>query len=216
MKKNGKKIILAAVIAASLLILSSCSRIVCDEPDIIDYENKECCSDTDKDHKCDSYENNKIEENLSGLNEEADEMDGNFALMKTSKGDIKIELFGEKAPNTVKNFAELVKSGFYDGLTFHRYVPGFVIQGGDPSGDGTGGSGKTIKLEINNELTHIKGAVAMARSSNPDSASSQFYITLADTPHLDGQYAVFGKVTEGMDNVMMLREGDVISSVEIK
>ena len=121
------------------------------------------------------------------------------------KGDIKIELYPEKAPNTVKSFIYLVQNGFYDGLTFHRVIPGFVIQGGDPNGDGTGGPGYQIKGEFpnngfkKNNLKHTRGMVSMARTlySN-DSAGSQFFIVLEDLPDLDGDYAVFGKVIEGM------------------
>ncbi|MBS3158000.1 peptidylprolyl isomerase [Candidatus Woesearchaeota archaeon] len=139
-----------------------------------------------------------------------------IAKIVTNKGTIMFELFEDKAPNTAKNFIDLASSGFYNGLKFHRYVPGFVIQGGDPKGDGTGNSGRNIKLEINKDLKHTLGAVAMARSSDPDSASSQFYITLAETPNLDGQYAVFGKVIEGMDVVLLLRQGDVMKEVSVR
>ncbi len=113
----------------------------------------------------------------------------------------------EYAPETVENFLNLVKSGFYDGLTFHRVLDGFVAQGGDPEGNGTGGSDKTIPGEFamngftDNTLPHLRGSVAMARATDPDSASSQFYICYEDLPNLDGNYAVFGKVTEGMDVV---------------
>ena len=113
----------------------------------------------------------------------------------------------EYAPKTVENFLNLVKSGFYDGLTFHRVLDGFVAQGGDPSGNGTGGSGETIPgaYPLNgftdNTPPHLRGSVAMARATDPDSASSQFYICYEDLPNLDGNYAVFGKVTEGMDVV---------------
>lgn len=113
----------------------------------------------------------------------------------------------EYAPKTVENFLNLVKSGFYDGLTFHRVLDGFVAQGGDPNGDGTGGSDETIPGEFalngftDNTLPHLRGSVAMARATDPDSASSQFYICYEDLPNLDGNYAVFGKVTEGMDVV---------------
>ncbi len=118
-----------------------------------------------------------------------------------------IELYPEKAPITVKNFQDLVSKGFYNGLTFHRIVPGFVVQGGDPKGDGTGGPGYNIFGEFaensypENDLKHVKGAVAMARAMHPDSAGSQFYITVDPQPNLDGSYAVFGQVIEGMDNV---------------
>lgn len=137
----------------------------------------------------------------------------NIVTIKTNKGIIKAELYTEKAPITTANFIKLTNQDFYDGLTFHRYEPGFVIQGGDPKGDGTGGSGETIPLEIVPELKHVEGALAMARTNDPNSATSQFYITLAPTPFLDGNYAVFGKVIEGMDVVLQLRAGDVMEEV---
>ena len=119
---------------------------------------------------------------------------------------IKIELYPDIAPETVKNFEELVGRGFYDGLIFHRVIPGFMIQGGDPEGTGMGGSDKRIRGEFAanghpNSLKHTRGVISMARSQNPNSASSQFFIMHADAPHLDGQYAAFGKVIEGMDAV---------------
>jgi len=123
------------------------------------------------------------------------------ALIKTNMGDIRATLFEDKAPITCENFIALAESGFYDGLTFHRVIKGFVIQGGDPKGDGTGGSDKTIPLEIHEDLTHVDGALAMARSSDPNSASSQFYICDGPQHGLDGSYAVFGVVTEGIDVV---------------
>lgn len=119
---------------------------------------------------------------------------------------IKIELDASVAPITVANFEKLVKEGFYDGLTFHRIIPGFMIQGGDPLGNGMGGSKETIKGEfasngVSNPLKHTRGVISMARSMDPNSASSQFFIMHADAPHLDGNYAAFGKVVEGMDVV---------------
>lgn len=119
---------------------------------------------------------------------------------------IKIELDPTAAPITVANFEKLVKEGFYDGLTFHRIIPGFMIQGGDPLGNGTGGSKETIKGEfasngVQNPLKHTRGVISMARAMDPNSASSQFFIMHADAPHLDGEYAAFGKVVEGMDVV---------------
>ena len=116
------------------------------------------------------------------------------------------ELYPEKAPNTVNNFISLANKGFYDGLTFHRIIAGFMMQGGDPNGNGTGGSENTIKGEfssngVENTLSHTRGAISMARSQNPDSASSQFFICHADSTFLDGQYACFGYVTDGMDVV---------------
>lgn len=114
------------------------------------------------------------------------------------------ELYEDKAPISVGNFAKLAKEGFYNGLKFHRVIPGFMIQGGCPRGDGTGGPGYTIKGEfaangVANDLKHTRGVLSMARAMAPDSAGSQFFIMVDDAPHLDGQYAAFGKVTEGME-----------------
>mgnify|MGYP004506330161 FL=1 len=119
---------------------------------------------------------------------------------------IKIEVDEQAAPVTAANFLKLVKEGFYDGLTFHRIIPGFMIQGGDPKGNGTGGSSQTIKGEFasngfNNPIHHVRGVISMARTMDPDSASSQFFIMHDDAAYLDGQYAAFGKVVEGMDAV---------------
>ena len=124
---------------------------------------------------------------------------------------IKIELYPEIAPNTVNNFISLINKGFYDGLIFHRVIKGFMIQGGDPDGVGTGGPGYSIKGEfaingIENNLKHTAGVLSMARSMMPDSAGSQFFIMHKDAPHLDGQYAAFGKVTDGMDTVNAIAE----------
>lgn len=119
---------------------------------------------------------------------------------------IKLELYPDAAPITTENFIKLVKEGFYDGLIFHRVIPGFMIQGGCPDGTGMGGPGYTIKGEfssngVENNLKHTRGVISMARAMNPNSAGSQFFIMHADAPHLDGQYAAFGKVIEGMDVV---------------
>ncbi|HIU42512.1 MAG TPA: peptidylprolyl isomerase [Candidatus Egerieicola faecale] len=121
-------------------------------------------------------------------------------------GTVTVQLDAEAAPITVENFVNLAESGFYDGLTFHRIIDGFMMQGGDPEGDGTGGSDTTIKGEfsdngVENNLSHTRGAISMARSSDYDSASSQFFIVQEDSTYLDGQYACFGYVTEGMDIV---------------
>ena len=126
---------------------------------------------------------------------------------------IRLELYPEIAPVTVENFLDLVKKGFYNGLTFHRIIPGFMIQGGDPSGNGTGGPGYKIKGEfrsygVKNDLKHERGVISMARAFDPNSAGSQFFIMHEDAPHLDGEYAAFGKVIEGLDTV------DEIASVE--
>lgn len=136
-------------------------------------------------------------------------------------GTIKIELYPEYAPNTVANFVSLIESGFYDGLTFHRLVPGFVLQGGDPDGDGTGGPGYTIDGEFKangytkNTLSHDKGVISMARSMDYDSAGSQFFIVLDDSAKssLDGMYAGFGRVTEGMEILEEIEANEKIADV---
>lgn len=127
---------------------------------------------------------------------------------------IKLELYPEVAPNTVNNFISLVKSGFYNGTCFHRVISGFMIQGGDPLGNGTGGPGYSIKGEFKsngfkNDLKHARGVISMARSMRPDSAGSQFFIMHQNAPHLDGEYAAFGKVIEGLDVVDEIAETDV-------
>jgi peptidyl-prolyl cis-trans isomerase B (cyclophilin B) len=150
-------------------------------------------------------------------------MPNRYARIQTNYGPITIELYEDKAPITAGNFIDLVQRGFYDGLKFHRYEPGFVIQGGDPRGNGSGGfvdpatgRERRIKLEVAPELKHgDAGAVAMARSQSPDSASCQFYITLGPAAFLDSQYAVFGRVVEGMDAVKQLRAGDSMTSVAL-
>ena len=128
---------------------------------------------------------------------------------------IRLELYPEIAPITVENFLDLVNKGFYNGLTFHRIIPGFMIQGGDPSGNGTGGPGYSIKGEfksngVNNTMKHERGVISMARAFDPNSAGSQFFIMHKDAPHLDGEYAAFGKVIEGLEAV------DEIASVETR
>lgn len=127
---------------------------------------------------------------------------------------IKAELYPEIAPNTVNNFISLIKKGYYDGLIFHRVIYGFMIQGGCPDGTGMGGPGYDIKGEFayngfTNDLKHTEGVLSMARAMHPDSAGSQFFIMHKNSPHLDGQYAAFGKVIEGMENVNKIAETDV-------
>lgn len=124
---------------------------------------------------------------------------------------IKLELYPEKAPITVANFEKLIGEGFYNGLTFHRIISGFMIQGGCPKGDGTGGPEERIKGEflangVPNDIKHVRGVISMARSGNPNSAGSQFFIVHKDAPHLDGQYAAFGKVVEGIETVDEIAE----------
>ena len=135
-----------------------------------------------------------------------------IVTFEMENGDImKAELYPEIAPNTVNNFISLVQNGFYDGLIFHRVIRGFMIQGGCPDGTGMGGPGYTIKGEFSqngfaNDLRHTEGVLSMARAMHPDSAGSQFFIMHKNSPHLDGAYAAFGKITEGMDNVNKIAE----------
>lgn len=136
-----------------------------------------------------------------------------ITIQMKNGGVMKAELYPDIAPATVKNFVDLAAKGFYNGLIFHRVIPGFMIQGGDPEGVGTGGPGYTIKGEFTangfrNDLRHTRGVLSMARAMDPDSAGSQFFIMHEDSPHLDGQYAAFGKIIEGIEVV------DQIASVK--
>lgn len=134
-----------------------------------------------------------------------------ITIEMTDNSVMKLELYPDTAPNTVRNFISLVKKGFYDGLTFHRIIEGFMIQGGDPDGNGTGGPGYCIPGEFSsngfeNTLKHDAGVISMARAQDPDSAGSQFFIMHKNSPHLDGSYAAFGKITEGIDVVNKIAE----------
>ncbi|MBD3184127.1 peptidylprolyl isomerase [Candidatus Poribacteria bacterium] len=141
--------------------------------------------------------------------------DNAAAIIEMEKGGkIVLKFYPNDAPNTVDNFIKLANKGFYNGLTFHRVIPGFVAQGGCPIGDGTGGPGYKIKAEFNSQK-HLEGTLSMARSNHPDSAGSQFYICLARQPHLDNEYTVFGQVMEGMDVVHGIEKGDKMKSVTI-
>lgn len=140
---------------------------------------------------------------------------GNTVTFTTTKGKFSVVLFPKEAPKTVANFEKLVKSKYYDGLTFHRVIPGFVAQGGDPKGDGTGGPGWTIPDELDSTLKHLDGSLAMAKSMLPNSAGSQFYICLGPQPHLDRNYTVFGQVVSGLDVVHKLEIGDKMLKVEL-
>lgn len=133
----------------------------------------------------------------------------------TARGDILFELLPDDAPIHTAAFIKLAEAGFYDGLTFHRVEPRFVVQGGDPSGDGTGGPGYHLKAEFN-ARPHLRGTVAMARASAPDSAGSQFYICLGDARFLDGKYTVFGQMTEGFEALDAIRRGDAMTSVKVE
>lgn len=174
---------------------------------------------------CQSSNEKETKENLLGIDFSKD---GNEAELKydtqnplvamkiENYGAIVIELYKDKAPNTVNNFISLVKEGFYDENNFHRLVPGFVLQGGDPTGIGTGGPGYSIKGEFSNngdqqnDLKHEKGIISMARSQSKDSAGSQFFIMLDQSPHLDGDYAAFGKVIDGLEIIEEIEKKEVV------
>jgi peptidyl-prolyl cis-trans isomerase B (cyclophilin B) len=143
---------------------------------------------------------------------------GHYATIETNRGDIVVELYPDVAPKTVANFEKLAKDGFYNGLTFHRVEPGFVVQGGDPKGNGTGGPGYEIPAEISPTEKHLRGTIAMARTSdevNPErkSSGSQFYICLEPAPFLDGQYTLFGAVIKGMNVVDQIKVGDKMNKI---
>ena len=170
----------------------------------------------------------KVEENMLNINFE---IEGNeaaldyqtenpvVALYIEGYGSVVAELYPSIAPNTVNNFISLIKEGFYDNNSFHRLIPGFVLQGGDPTGTGTGGPGYHIEGEFtsngfNNNLKHTDGILSMARSGHPDSAGSQFFIMLGEAPHLDGSYAAFGKVIDGLDTVKLIEKMERVSDAQ--
>lgn len=155
-------------------------------------------ADETSDGAADTADTSENEELLTGLH--------HVTIDVQDYGTISLELDADTAPISVTNFINLANEGFYDGLTFHRIISGFMIQGGDPNGNGTGGSEKTIKGEfsangVENDISHVRGVISMARANDPDSGSSQFFIVHEDSTSLDGQYAAFGHVTEGMDVV---------------
>ena len=137
------------------------------------------------------------------------------ATVHTTRGDFTVELLPGVAPEHVNSFVFLARDEFYNGTVFHRIVPGFVAQGGDPTGTGTGGPGYTVPLEASKE-PFARGVVGMARSGDPNSAGSQWFVTLGDAPHLNGEYTVFGKVTQGMEVVDSLQMGDAIETLDIQ
>jgi peptidyl-prolyl cis-trans isomerase B (cyclophilin B) len=179
-----------------------------------------------------SVDRNVFEKERSGAQGRSGNAMAEIRITMENGDTIDIRLDREAAPVTVDNFVKLAGQGFYDGLTFHRIIPGFMIQGGDPRGDGTGGSDETIRGEfkqngVDNPISHERGVISMARSQFPDSASSQFFITNADALFLDGQYAAFGRVTAGMETVDEIsaaptdardkpREAVVIKSVTVR
>lgn len=210
------KIIMFAIIAFSLLFIAGCvstpQKEAGEEVEIDDVKEKQVAASFLKNDGQDDDEVEEMSENP-------------IVVFETTKGTIKAEIFQKEAPITSENFLGLVKKGFYDGLTFHRVEPNFVVQGGDPKGDGTGGSDETIPLEVKPELKHELGSLAMARATDPNSASSQFYFVIGDGQNpdkpasfLDMQYAVFGKVQgDGLDSVVRnLVIGDKMTKVYIE
>lgn len=150
---------------------------------------------------------------------------GYFATFHTEKGPFRVRLFADKAPETVNNFVSLARDGYFDGTTFHRVIGGFMAQGGDPTGTGTGGPGYTIRDEFHPDLSHTGPGILSMANAGPNTGGSQFFVTFDATPWLDGKHAVFGEVVEGMENVLSLRErdpmrdpepGDRIERVEIE
>ncbi len=205
------------IIALMLLLVLGTLAFGCDRPGTTTTtSDQEQTDTTEEDNGTEENENDgtEVEEEEAEVSAEYTPGDGPRVVMETSQGNLLIELFPDVAPITVEKITKLINDGFYDGLTFHRYVPGFVVQGGDPDGDGTGGPGFTIKAEFN-ERPHIRGALAMARSADPDSAGSQFYFVLdrAQAAQLDGKYTVFGQIIEGLENMDKLRQGDVMNKV---
>lgn len=180
-------------ISIFLLLLVGCSKNTDDQTQEIP-----------SDKKVDVF---KLNVDRTGLSESE-------GIIKTSHGLITFKFYPKKAPNTVARIIQLIQSGFYDGLSFHRVVSDFVIQTGDPTGTGTGGSGQKLQAEFN-QLSHVKGTMAMARTlTDENSADSQFYIALTALPHLDNKYTVFGQVVDGLDVLDKVRKGDKIISIE--
>lgn len=158
----------------------------------------------------------KGSENFSNLDLKTDNsgLSTAFATIKTIHGDIVFRFYAKKAPVTSKRILQLIQTGFYNGLTFHRVIPNFIVQTGDPTRTGTGGSGVKIPLE-SNDIQHIKGTIAIARSLDANSGDSQFYISLTTSPHLDGKYTVFGQVIEGLEILPKISKGDKILSIDL-
>ncbi|OIQ00233.1 MAG: peptidyl-prolyl cis-trans isomerase [Zetaproteobacteria bacterium CG2_30_46_52] len=140
--------------------------------------------------------------------------ENNVVTIELETGTVTLELYPDVAPKTVESFKKLINQGFYDGLTFHRVIPGFMAQGGDPDGTGMGGPGFKLKAEFNDKK-HVRGTLAMARTADPDSAGSQFYICYGPQPHLDHQYTIFGQVTDGMELIDGVKNGSVMKKLTV-
>ena len=156
----------------------------------------------------------EIKETIKHKEKKVVDTTSNIVNLELETGTVVIELLPDVAPETVKSFKNLVSKGFYDGLTFHRVIPGFMAQGGDPEGTGMGNAGFKLKAEFNT-TKHVRGTVAMARSTDPNSASCQFYICYGPQPHLDGQYTVFGQVTSGMELIDGVKNGSIMKKLSI-
>lgn len=225
MKSRILAVLFAAMLAAGTLV--GCGSKAAEDAETKTEDTKEDTNDAENDKDTSEAEPTvtpkmatEEEAEAAGFTD-ASENDDAIVVLDTSReltgihhadisirdyGDIQVELDADTAPVTVTNFVKLVQDQFYDGLTFWRIMDGFMMQGGDPKGNGTGGSGETIKGEfssngVDNDISHTRGTISMARSTDPDSASSQFFIVQSDSTYLDGQYAAFGHVTEGMDIV---------------
>ena len=184
-------------LAFAATMLAGCGSKT-DTTDTTETTEETSAADETSDGAADTADTSKDGELLTGLH--------HVTIDVQDYGTISLELDADTAPISVTNFINLANEGFYDGLTFHRIISGFMIQGGDPNGNGTGGSEKTIKGEfsangVENEISHVRGVISMARANDPDSGSSQFFIVHEDSTFLDGQYAAFGHVTDGMDVV---------------
>ncbi len=184
-------------LALAAMMLAGCGSKT-DTTDTTETAEETSATDETSDGAADTADTSENEELLTGLH--------HVTIDVQDYGTISLELDADTAPISVTNFINLANEGFYDGLTFHRIISGFMIQGGDPNGNGTGGSDKTIKGEfsangVENDISHVRGVISMARANDPDSGSSQFFIVHEDSTFLDGQYAAFGHVTDGMDVV---------------
>jgi len=194
---------LAVLSISSLFLISGCTKCSKDQAPALQKELQD-------DHEVSA--GGKTVENGIDWSSDAEGLSKVVAVVGTNKGTFKFKFYPEKAPKTVRRIAELMQQNFYNGLIFHRVVPGFVVQGGDPSGTGAGGSGQHIEAEFN-DIPHVKGTVAMARAQDPNSADSQFYISLGRHPHLDKNYTVFGYVIEGIEAVEKIEKGDKMTQV---
>ena len=210
---RSKKI--AAIVASLALIGGGCTGTPTEEVEI-DFEDQDVVEQATEDKETTNNENSVTETDgysFPGVLS-ADKIEGKQIRITTAKGDIVFELFEDTAPKTVSNFVYLTEAGYFDGLVFHRREPGFVIQGGDPNGNGTGGPGYSFEDELDDDYGYDRGIVAMA-NRGPDTNGSQFFVMLADTP-LPKAYSIFGRVLEGMDIVDEIAVGDVMSAVVVE